>query len=120
MLKLLTAYIAKLFTKKVLDKNKGEIVKISRPVLKPYDKDRFELVADYEICLKDCEFYMQVTRGLKLRSRPLIPAPNPPSRFQGADIADKSASADYAKITIPKGYKTNGADIPRMFWPLFA
>ncbi|MGG7074655.1 hypothetical protein U5B43_10515, partial [Campylobacter sp. 9BO] len=47
MLKLLTAYIAKLFTKKVLDKNKGEIVKISRPVLKPYDKDRFELVSEY-------------------------------------------------------------------------
>ncbi|MGG7049045.1 hypothetical protein U5B16_08370, partial [Campylobacter sp. M4] len=74
MLKLLTAYIAKLFTKKVLDKNKGEIVKISRPILKPYNKDKFELVQDYT----------------------------------------------HNGITIKAGYKTNGADIPRLFWSVFA
>ncbi|MBR8464266.1 DUF1353 domain-containing protein [Campylobacter sp. faydin G-24] len=45
-------------------------VKISRPLLKPFDKDKFELVQIYT----------------------------------------------YKDITIPAGYKTNGANIPRIFW----
>ncbi|MGH1600833.1 DUF1353 domain-containing protein [Campylobacter majalis] len=73
MVKLLTAHIAKLFTKKVLDKNTSEIVKIARPILKPYNKDKFELVQDYT----------------------------------------------HNGITIKAGYKTNGADIPRLFWCIF-
>lgn len=46
---------------------------IKRPILKPYDKDRFELVEDYH----------------------------------------------YNNVVVPKGYKTNGANIPRIFWSIF-
>ncbi|ALV24931.1 putative protein (DUF1353 domain) [Campylobacter iguaniorum] len=46
---------------------------IRRPVLKPVDKDRFELVENYS----------------------------------------------YQVLNIPKGYQTNGADIPRIFWSIF-
>ncbi|PPB53100.1 hypothetical protein CDQ69_05920 [Campylobacter hyointestinalis subsp. hyointestinalis] len=46
---------------------------MKRPILKPYDKDKFELVSEYE----------------------------------------------YKGIKIPAGYKTNGADIPRIFWSIF-
>lgn len=35
-----------LFTTKAVDINKGE--QVARPILKPYDKDKFELTADYE------------------------------------------------------------------------
>lgn len=48
-------------------------IKINRPILKPFDKDKFELVQDYT----------------------------------------------YKDITIPAGYKTNGANVPRMFWSVF-
>jgi len=46
---------------------------IRRPIIKPYDKDRFELVEDYH----------------------------------------------YSNVIVPKGYRTNGADIPRILWSIF-
>ena len=46
---------------------------IKRPILKPYSKDRFELVEDYR----------------------------------------------YGDVIVPKGYKTNGANVPRLFWSIF-
>ncbi|MBE3030102.1 DUF1353 domain-containing protein [Campylobacter sp. RM9344] len=46
---------------------------IHRPILKPFDRDRFELVEDYA----------------------------------------------YGIVTIPKGYRTNGANVPRIFWSIF-
>lgn len=46
---------------------------MNRVILKPFLKDRFELVEDYR----------------------------------------------YKDITVPKGYQTNGADIPRLFWSIF-
>lgn len=46
---------------------------IRRPILKPYSKDRFELVAMYV----------------------------------------------YKDTIVPKGYQTNGADIPRVLWSIF-
>lgn len=49
------------------------MIEIRRPVLKPFDKDRFELVSEYE----------------------------------------------YKGIKIPAGYKTNGANVPRIFWSVF-
>lgn len=49
------------------------MIEIRRPVLKPYSKDRFELVENYS----------------------------------------------YKTLSIPKGYQTNGANIPRVFWSLF-
>lgn len=47
--------------------------KIRRPILKPYSKDRFELVHKYE----------------------------------------------YGALNVPKGFQTNGANIPRIFWSIF-
>ncbi len=47
--------------------------KIRRPILKPVDKDRFELVHKYE----------------------------------------------YGALNVPKGFQTNGANIPRIFWSIF-
>lgn len=49
-------------------------MEIKRPILKPFDKDKFELVEAYQ----------------------------------------------YKNILVPKGYKTNGANIPRLFWCIFA
>ena len=46
---------------------------IKRPVLKPYSKDRFELVEDYH----------------------------------------------YSNVIVSKGYKTNGANVPRILWSIF-
>lgn len=46
---------------------------MKRPVIKPFSKDRFQLVYEYS----------------------------------------------YKNITIPSGYKTNGANIPRAFWSIF-
>ncbi|MGP1484757.1 MAG: DUF1353 domain-containing protein [Campylobacter sp.] len=56
---------------------------VKRPLLKPFDKDKFELMQDYEI-----------------------------------DPANLGLNAK--KIKIPKGYKTNGANVPRLFWCIFA
>lgn len=57
---------------------KGDTMKdLRRVCVKPYDKDKFELIEDYE-------FYLPSLNG-----------------------------------KIPKGFKTNGADIPRIFWSLF-
>lgn len=72
-MKTLIAWLVRRFSFKLIDKNNGESAKISRPILKPLDKDRFELVEDYS----------------------------------------------YKEITIKAGYKTNGADIPRLFWAVF-
>lgn len=46
---------------------------IKRPILKPFSKDKFELVEDYR----------------------------------------------YGNVIVPKGYKTNGANVPRLFWSIF-
>lgn len=46
---------------------------IKRPVLKPFSKDKFELVEDYR----------------------------------------------YGDVIVPKSYKTNGANVPRIFWSIF-
>ncbi|MBE2985487.1 DUF1353 domain-containing protein [Campylobacter sp. RM6883] len=46
---------------------------IKRPILKPFSKDRFELVESYE----------------------------------------------YGNIVVPAAYKTNGANVPRIFWSVF-
>lgn len=46
---------------------------IRRPILKPFSKDRFELVEDYR----------------------------------------------YGDVIVPKGYKTNGANVPRILWSIF-
>ena len=46
---------------------------IKRPILKPFSKDRFELVEDYR----------------------------------------------YGDVIVPKSYKTNGANVPRLFWSIF-
>ena len=48
-------------------------MEIRRPILKPYDKDKFELVGEYR----------------------------------------------YKEIIVPTGYKTNGANLPRIFWSIF-
>lgn len=48
-------------------------MEIRRPILKPYDKDKFELVHEYE----------------------------------------------YKDIIVPASYKTNGANVPRVFWSIF-
>ncbi len=46
---------------------------IKRPILKPFSKDKFELVEDYR----------------------------------------------YGDVIVPKSYKTNGANVPRIFWSIF-
>lgn len=46
---------------------------IKRPILKPFSKDKFELVEDYR----------------------------------------------YGDVIVPKSYKTNGANVPRLFWSIF-
>ena len=58
---------------------------IRRPILKPYSKDRFELVEPYSVTM------------------PIF----------------KSGSAEEITVEVPKGYKTNGANIPRIFWSIF-
>ncbi|EAK1059721.1 DUF1353 domain-containing protein [Campylobacter jejuni] len=50
---------------------------LKRVCVKPYDKDRFEVIQDYEFALLS---------------------------FKGI---------------VPKGFKTDGASIPRLFWSLF-
>ncbi|WP_033916234.1 DUF1353 domain-containing protein [Campylobacter sputorum] len=62
-------------------------MEISRPILKPFDKDKFELVEDYKLNID--KIYLRGT------------------------------NVDNLQINIAKGYKTNGADIPRIFWWLF-
>ena len=58
---------------------------IRRPILKPYSKDRFELVEPYSVTM------------------PIF----------------KSESVEEITVEVPKGYKTNGANIPRIFWSIF-
>ena len=58
---------------------------IKRPVLKPYSKDRFELVEPYSVTM------------------PIF----------------KSELVEEITVEVPKGYKTNGANIPRIFWSIF-
>ena len=58
---------------------------IRRPILKPYSKDRFELVEPYSVTM------------------PIF----------------KSELAEEITVEVPKGYKTNGANIPRIFWSIF-
>ena len=53
------------------------MAELKRVVVKPFDKDRFEVVEKYE-------FELNVTKGI-----------------------------------IEKGYKTDGASIPRIFWSLY-
>ena len=58
---------------------------IKRPILKPYSKDRFELVEPYSVTM------------------PIF----------------KSELVEEITVEVPKGYKTNGANIPRIFWSIF-
>ena len=58
---------------------------VKRPVLKPYSKDRFELVEPYSVTV------------------PIF----------------KSELVEEITVEVPKGYKTNGANIPRIFWSIF-
>ena len=58
---------------------------IKRPVLKPYSKDKFELVESYSVTM------------------PIF----------------KSELVEEITVEVPKGYKTNGANIPRIFWSIF-
>lgn len=58
---------------------------IKRVILKPYSKDRFELVEPYSVTM------------------PIF----------------KSGSAEEITVEVPKGYKTNGANVPRIFWSIF-
>ena len=58
---------------------------IRRPILKPYSKDRFELVEPYSVTM------------------PIF----------------KSELVEEITVEVPKGYKTNGANIPRIFWSIF-
>lgn len=53
------------------------MAELKRVIVKPFDKDRFEVVEEYE-------FELNVTKGI-----------------------------------IEKGYKTDGASIPRIFWSLY-
>ena len=55
---------------------------LKRVVIKPFSKDKFELMQEYE-------------------------------------IEPANLGLNGSKIQIPKGYKTNGADIPRIFWCIF-
>lgn len=50
---------------------------MTRVVLKPFDKDKFELVQDY------------------------------------------SYECGFGAVNVPSGYKTNGANIPRIFWSFY-
>ena len=56
---------------------------IKRPVLKPYSKDRFELVEPYSVTLHNIS---------------------------------KSELVEEITVEVPKGYKTNGANVPRILW----
>lgn len=58
---------------------------IRRPILKPYSKDRFELVEPYSVTM------------------PIF----------------KSELVEEITVEVPKGYKTNGANVPRLFWSIF-
>ena len=58
---------------------------IRRPILKPYSKDRFELVEPYSVTM------------------PIF----------------KSELVEEITVEVPKGYKTNGANVPRIFWSIF-
>lgn len=60
---------------------------VKRPLLKPFDKDKFELMQDYE--------YQTDFLQIREASEPKL-------------------------VQIPKGYKTNGANVPRLFWCIFA
>ena len=56
---------------------------VKRPLLKPFDKDKFELMQDYE--------------------------------YQ-TDFLQIRGAYEPKLVQIPKGYKTNGANVPRIFW----
>jgi len=58
---------------------------IKRPILKPFSKDKFELVEPYSVTM------------------PIF----------------KSELVEEITVEVPKGYKTNGANIPRIFWSIF-
>ena len=58
---------------------------IRRPILKPYSKDRFELVEPYSVTM------------------PIF----------------KSELVEEITVEVPKGYKTNGANVPRILWSIF-
>lgn len=57
---------------------------IKRPILKPYSKDRFELVEPYSVTM------------------PIF-----------------SELVEEITVEVPKGYKTNGANVPRILWSIF-
>lgn len=62
------------------------MIEIRRPVLKPYSKDRFELVEPYSVTALN---------------------------------TSRSELVEEITVEVPKGYKTNGANVPRIFWSIF-
>ncbi|MCD8212859.1 MAG: DUF1353 domain-containing protein [Campylobacter sp.] len=65
-------------------------MELKRVVVKPYAKDKFELVEDY-----------------------YVPLPEYAKPFCGGIFRGPTP------LKIPKGYLTNGANTPRAFWSLF-
>lgn len=61
---------------------------LNRVLVKPFNKDRFEVAEDYKFTID-------------------IP------------IKNLSVSREIISETIPKGYLTDGASIPRIFWSLY-
>lgn len=59
---------------------------IRRPILKPFSKDRFELVEPYSVTALN---------------------------------TSRSELVEEITVEVPKGYKTNGANVPRIFWSIF-
>ncbi|CAD7289586.1 hypothetical protein LMG7974_01663 [Campylobacter majalis] len=102
---------------------------IKRPILKPYDKDKFELVQDYEIEISICKTQNKNAKALHdddLDCDIFLDLDKADEQVQGSvyNIRNRSTKRNLTpyklkSITIPKGYKTNGADIPRLFWCIF-
>ena len=126
---------------------------IKRPILKPCDKDKFELVHEYEIEIcktqnknakvlrdddLDCDVFLDLDKQNKqnknVNREVLQGLGEAVFDFQAertlsfVSIANqettkhktaRQAGLNKEKITIPKGYKTNGADIPRLFWAIY-
>jgi len=72
--------------------SKGVKIELKRVILKPFAKDRFELVSDYEVllCIKD----------------------------KKQNIFSNHPSGFFC-VQIKAGFKTNGVDIPRLFWSIY-
>lgn len=63
---------------------------LKRVIVKPFDKDKFELVQEYEA------LFVADYKGIIFNTQIAL-----------------------FKVKIPAGYKTNGANIPRIFWSIY-